>query len=81
MTRHARQPVRVRPIYSSDVQTLGGVVMVTTTTDRTDGSKGFAVAWRSRGGDCHWASPPMGDDTQADAAARVLAAFVGGVVR
>lgn len=81
MTRQARQPMRTRPIYNSDIQSLAGVVMVTTSADRCDGTQRFVVAWRSRGGDCHWTSPPMGDDTQADAAARVLAAFVGGVVR
>ena len=81
MIRHARQPVRVRPIYSTDIQTLGGVVSVASTTDRTEGGERFVVAWRSRGGDCSWVSPPMAEAELADTAARVLAAFLGAAVR
>jgi hypothetical protein len=81
MIRHSRQPVRIRPVYSSDVRRLGGIVTVHPTFDRIDGSPRFTVGHISKGGDCVWRSLPLVDEDHAGAAARILAEFVGGVVR
>ncbi|WP_371423290.1 helix-turn-helix domain-containing protein [Tardiphaga sp.] len=51
------------------------------TAARIDGSPRYIVGHISRGGDCCWRSLPVVDEDHASAAARILAEFVGGVVR
>ncbi|MEH2468969.1 hypothetical protein V1281_001775 [Nitrobacteraceae bacterium AZCC 2161] len=81
MTYRTHSAARPKPIFASDVRRLGGVVTVHNSTDRVDGSPRFIVGHVSKGGDCCWRSPPILDEDQARSAARVLAEFVGGVVR
>lgn len=70
-----------RPIFAADVRQLGGVVSVSVGRDRVENSEIFQVAHVSRGGDCFWRSSAIHSEDDAYAAARVLAEFVGGVVR
>jgi hypothetical protein len=70
-----------RPVTSNDVRGLGGVVSVHSGRDLVDGSPRFSVGHISKGGDCCWRSLPMVDEDQARSAARILAEFVGGVVK
>ncbi|MGX1323855.1 protoheme ferro-lyase [Bradyrhizobium sp. USDA 377] len=62
-------------------QQLGGIISLTRVRDRTgeDGDL-FSVSWHSLGGDLRWLSPTMPEEI-ADAAARMLANFTGGVLR
>jgi hypothetical protein len=70
-----------RPIFAKDVHQLAGVVTVQRCRDRVDGSSYFQIGHASKGGDCVWQSPPIADEDRAFAAAEILAAFVGGIVR
>ena len=71
----------VRAVFAEDIRRLGGVVSVHPCRDRQDGSMGFQISHVSKGGDLAWRSPPIIDEDRAFAAAHVLAAFVGGIVR
>ncbi len=72
---------RRRPIFVADVRALGGTVAVVPTRNRVDPAEPcFCIDYMSRGRDLTWTSPPIADEDQASAAARLLAAFVGGVV-
>jgi hypothetical protein len=81
MNRHHRQGMRPRAIFAADIRHLGGVVTVHHSTDRVDGTPRYVVGHVSKGADYAWRSPPMADESQADAAARTLAAYVGAVVK
>jgi hypothetical protein len=72
---------RMSPIYASDVRRLGGVVLVSPLRDPSGGEQTFSVSHISRGGDCEFKSRSLGDEDQANAAARVLAEFTGAVMR
>jgi hypothetical protein len=72
---------RPRQTFSGDVQKLRGEVFIVTARNFVDGSDFYRVQHVSAGGDCVWTSPPLQDIDQANAAADVLAAFVGGQVR
>ena len=72
---------RKRPICSTDIRGLGGVVTVQPTRSRTDGDEFLVVSHISRGGDVAFCSGPIRDPDQADAAARVLAEFTGAAVQ
>jgi hypothetical protein len=72
---------RQQPVFASDVRQLGGVVTVSPVRDPSGGEQTFTVSHISRGGDCAFASRAIVDEDQANAAARVLAEFVGGLVR
>lgn len=62
-------------------QRLGGIVSLTKVRDRTgEDEDRFAVSWHSLGGELRWLSPTMPEET-ADAAARILADFTGGILR
>lgn len=71
---------RRRPICATDIRGLGGVVTVQPTRSRTDAEEFLVVSHVSRGGDVAFRSGPIHDPDQADAAARVLADFVGATV-
>jgi hypothetical protein len=66
-----------RPVFSSDVRRLGGVVSVHPSRDRCGGEAVFRVGHVSGGGDVVFLSMPIMLEDQAAAAARVLAEFVG----
>lgn len=68
---------RRRPVYASDVRSLGGVVRVVPGRDRVDGGEFYRLTFISRGGDLIWLGPPIDDETVAAAAGRSLADFVG----
>lgn len=68
---------RRRPVYASDVRSLGGVVRVVTARDRVDGAGFYRLSFVSRGGDLTWQGPPIEDEAVAAAAGRSLADFVG----
>jgi hypothetical protein len=70
-----------RPIFPSDVQRLGGRVAVVASRNRVDGTPTFLVQHISGGGDIHWLSPPLADESQAMSAAEVLAKYVGATLR
>ncbi len=72
---------RAPPIFAADIRRLGGVVIVSPLRDPSGGEPGFSVSHISRGGDCAFRSRGLGDEDQANAAARVLAEFTGAVVR
>lgn len=72
-----RKPFVRKPIFSSDVQGLGGTVAVGAGRDRVEGTPRYFVTHRSRGGDCCWRSHEMESEEEAMAGARLLAAFVG----
>ena len=72
---------RTIPIFAHDVRRLGGVVTVSLLRDPSGGEPMFTVAHVSRGGDCEFRSRGLGDEDQANAAARVLAEFTGAMVR
>ena len=72
---------RKQPVFASDIRRLGGVVTVSPVRDHSGGEPSFAISHISRGGDCAFHSRGIADEDQANAAARVLAEFVGGVVR
>lgn len=60
---------------------LGGIVSLTKVRDRTgEDEDRFSVSWHSLGGELRWLSSTMPEET-ADAAARLLADFTGGVLR
>lgn len=71
------------PIFAADIRGLGGQVSVAPMPirDRSEGSDFFGVSYVSKGGDLFWTSPPIPDADRADAAAAVLAAFLGAQVR
>jgi hypothetical protein len=73
MAGHARR----NPIYAADIRQLGGVVSVHTGRDRCGGEPIFRVSHISGGGDVAFLSMPMMLEDHANAAARVLAEFVG----
>jgi hypothetical protein len=73
MAGHTRR----NPIYAADIRQLGGVVSVHTSRDRGDGEPIFRVSHVSNGGDVAFLSMPMMLEDHANAAARVLAEFVG----
>jgi hypothetical protein len=75
-----RRPRQLRQNFSNDVQQLRGTVSVVTARDRIGGTGFFRVSHISRGGDVVWTSPPLADLDRADAAAEVLAAFLGATV-
>ncbi|MGY4499160.1 hypothetical protein ACVWYH_003091 [Bradyrhizobium sp. GM24.11] len=72
---------RIRPIFASDVRRLGGTVSISAGRDRVEGKSLYRVAHVSRGGDCQFLSLPLESEDHAQAAAQVLAEFVGGEVR
>ncbi|MGY8684566.1 hypothetical protein Q2941_43475 [Bradyrhizobium sp. UFLA05-153] len=62
-------------------QQIGGVVSLTRVRDRTgEDEDRYSVSWHTRNGDLRWLSPTLPEET-ADAAARLLADFTGGVLR
>jgi hypothetical protein len=65
-----------RPVFASDVRSLGGVVSVHTARDRCGGESIFRVSHISGGGDVAFLSMPVMLEDHAAAAARVLAEFV-----
>ncbi len=69
-----------RPIFSSDVQRLGGTVTIISGRDRTS-EPFYLIDHISRGGDCVWRSRPIHDEDRAHEAAQVLAQFCGATVR
>lgn len=69
--------VRKRPVFASDVRSLGGVVRVVPGRDRVDGVEFYRLSFVSRGGDLTWQGPPIDDEAVAAAAGRSLADFVG----
>jgi hypothetical protein len=69
---------RRNPIFAADIRQLGGVVSVHTTRDRCGGEPVFRVGHVSGGGDVAFLSMPVMLEDHANAAARVLAEFVGG---
>lgn len=71
---------RKRVVFAADVRNLGGVVTVQSTRSRTEAEEFLVVSHISRGGDVAFQSGPIHDLDQADAAARVLADFVGATV-
>jgi hypothetical protein len=73
--------VRRNPIFASDVRRIGGVVTVAAGRDRLTSEPFFLVDHVSRGGDIVFRSRPIPDEDRALEAAKVLAEFVGGVVR
>lgn len=68
------------PIFAADVRRLGGVVTIKPGRSRTDAEQFLIVTHLSRGGDIAFQSSPIHDPDQADAAACVLAQFVGAKV-
>lgn len=72
-----RKPFIRRPIFSADVQRLGGVVSVAAGRDRVEGTPRYHVVHRSAGRDCIWQSPALESETDAIAGARLLSMFVG----
>jgi hypothetical protein len=68
---------RRKPIFASDIRQLGGVVSVHPSRDRCGGDPVFRVGHISGGGDVVFLSLPIMLEDQANAAARVLAEFVG----
>jgi hypothetical protein len=64
-------------VFASDVRQLGGVVSVHPSRDRCGGDSLFRLAHISGGGDVVFLSLPITLEDQANAAARVLAEFVG----
>jgi hypothetical protein len=77
MTFAMRRPFVRKPIFSQDVQQLGGVVSVAAGRDRVEGEPRYHVVHRSRGGDCCWRSHGIESEDEALAGARLLAVFVG----
>jgi len=74
MTGYARR----NPIFAADIRQLGGVVSVHTARDRCGGEPVFRVSHVSGGGDVAFLSMAIMIEDHANAAARVLAEFVGG---
>jgi hypothetical protein len=72
--------VRRQAIFAADVRGLGGTVSVVPAHDR-DGPSYFRINHASRGKDLVWLSSKIFDENHAFTAARVLAEFVGAVVR
>jgi hypothetical protein len=68
--------VHRRPIYASDIRSLGGVVSVHATRDRSDGEPVFRVSHVSAGGDVQFLSMTLMLEDHAAAAARILGQFV-----
>jgi hypothetical protein len=68
--------MRRRPVFTSDVRSLGGVVSVHMARDRCGGEPVFRVGHVSAGGDVQFLSMPMMLEDHAAAAARILAQFV-----
>jgi hypothetical protein len=72
---------RRRPIFSSDVRSLGGTVCIVPCRSHVDPSEqSFRIEFASRGRDLTWSSPPFANEDQASAAARAIASFTGGVI-
>jgi hypothetical protein len=69
-----------RAIFASDVRRLGGVVTVQQVRSRIEPDTRFRVSHVSGGGDVAFQSSPIADQDLADAAAFVLAEFVGASV-
>lgn len=65
------------PVFPSHLRDLRGQVSVHAVRDRVDGSPVFRVSHVSRGGDITFTSLPIAEQSQADAAARVLAEYFG----
>lgn len=62
-------------------RSFGGLVSVTPIRDRTgEGGDAYSVSYHSPSGDLAWLSPRIDSQDHAEAAARVLAEFVGGKV-
>ena len=70
-----RRPYVRKPVFSADIQRLGGVVSVAVGRDRVEGAPRFHVTHRSGGGDCCWRSPAIESEDEALAGARLLALF------
>jgi hypothetical protein len=69
--------MRRTPLFASDIRQLGGVVSVQADRDRCDGEPIFRVSHVSGGGDVAFVSMAILLEDHANAAARVLAEFVG----
>jgi hypothetical protein len=69
------------PIFAADIRRLGGVVSVHVGRDRIESEAVYHIAHVSRGGDCYWRSGVICSEDHADAAARVLAEYVGAEVK
>jgi len=72
--------VRRRPIYASDLRSLGGVVGVVPVRDQ-QGEQCFRINHVSRGQDIVWLSARIRDEDRAIAGAEVLAEYLGALVR
>jgi hypothetical protein len=68
-------------IFAAHIRSLGGVVSVHVGRDRIESAAVYHIAHVSRGGDCCWRSSGMHSQDHADAAARVLAEYVGAEVK
>jgi hypothetical protein len=73
--------MRRNPVFAADVRRLGGVVSVHIGRDRIESATIYHIAHVSRGGDCCWRSGGIQSEEHADAAARVLAEYVGAEVK
>jgi hypothetical protein len=71
--------VRRRPIYASDLRSLGGVVGVVSVRDH-DGEHCFRINHISRGQDLVWLSERIRDEGRAIAGAEALAEYLGAQV-
>ncbi|MGY4504208.1 hypothetical protein ACVWYH_008165 [Bradyrhizobium sp. GM24.11] len=67
---------RRRPIYSSDLHSIGGVVTILEVRDR-DGEAYWRIRHTSRGGDLSWLSERISTIDRADAGAEALARYLG----
>ena len=72
--------VRRRPIYASDLRSLGGVVGVVPVRDQ-QGEPCFRINHVSRGQDLVWLSARIRDEDRAIAGAEALADYLGAQVR
>src|SRR5260370_37742678 len=68
--------MRRRPIYASDLRTLGGIVGVVSVRDH-EGRPFYRINHVSRGKDLIWLSARIADESAAIAGARILAEYVG----
>jgi hypothetical protein len=70
--------VRRRPIYASDLRSLGGVVGVVAARDQE--GEFFRINHISRGQDLVWLSARIRDEDRAIAGAEALAEYLGAQV-
>jgi hypothetical protein len=69
-----------RPIYASDLRTLGGIVGVVSVRDH-EGRPFYRINHVSRGKDLIWLSARIADESAAIASAQILAEYVGAQVQ